>query len=286
MGGVASWGRILEHFPAARVRAAVASGRIVKIGHGVYALPQVEGAVVAARSLNGVLSLTSAALHLGLAVKSPPIRPHITVPRNRKVSPQRRRGVQLRYADVAIDGAATTPLQTVIDCARLLPFDEAISVADSALRSGKVGKESLVTAAEQSPRTGRNAALRVAREADGRADNPFESVTRAISREVPGINLVPQVHIFGIGTPDLVDLELGLVVECDSFKFHSNRSAVVKDVERYNAVELRGLSLLRFAWEHSMLRQDYVRATLREWLEGRAASNGRAVRKPCPRCAV
>ena len=286
MGGVASWGRIVEHFPAARVRTAVANGRVVKIGHGLYGLPQVERAVVAARSLNGVLSLTSAAMHHGFAVKTPPVRPHITVPRNRKVSPQRRRGVQLRYADVSTDGVATTPLQTVIDCARSLPFDEALSVADSALRSGKVGKGSLVTAAEQSPRTGRNAALRVAGEADGRADNPFESVTRAVSREVPGLNLVPQVHIPGVGTPDLVDKELGLVVECDSFKFHSNRSAVVKDVQRYNAVELRGLGLLRFAWEHSMLRQDYVRDTLREWLEGRAASDGRAVRQPCPRCAA
>ena len=186
MGGVASWGRIVEHFPAAQVRTAVANGRVVKIGHGLYGLPQVERAVVAARSLNGVLSLTSAAMHHGFAVKTPPFRPHITVPRNRKVSPQRRRGVQLRYADVSTDGVATTPLQTVIDCARSLPFDEALSVADSALRSGKVGKGSLLAAAEQSPRTGRNAALRVAREADGRADNPFESVTRAISGRFRG----------------------------------------------------------------------------------------------------
>jgi hypothetical protein len=286
MGGVTSWGRLVDQVPAARVRTAVANGRLVRIGHGLYALPQVEHSLVAARSLNGVLSLTSAALHHGLAVKTPPTRPHITVPRNRKVTSRRRRGVDLRYADVSTDGIATTPLQTVIDCARLLPFDEALSVADSALRSRRVGKESLVAAAEQSPRTGRNAALRVAHEADGRADNPFESVTRAISREFPRLNLVPQVTIHGVGTPDLVDQELGLVVECDSFKFHSNRSAVVKDVERYNAVELHGLGLLRFAWEHAMLRQDYIRDTLREWLDGRAASDGRAVRQLCPRCTA
>jgi hypothetical protein len=286
MGGVTSWGRLVGQFPAAQVRRAAANCRIVKIGHGLYALPQVEHALVAARSLSGVLSLTSAALHHGLAVKTPPTRPHITVPRNRKVSPQRRRGVDLHYGDISTDGIATTPLQTVIDCARVLPFDEAVSVADSALRSRMVGKGSLVVAAERSPRTGRNAALRVAHEADGRADNPFESVTRAISREFPELKLVPQVTIPGLGTPDLVDRELGLVVECDSFTFHSNRSAVVNDVERYNTVELRGLGLLRFAWEHSMLRQDYVRDTLREWLEARAASDGRAVRRPCPRCAA
>ena len=126
----------------------------------------------------------------------------------------------------------------------------------------------------------------MAHEADGRADNPFESVTRAISREFPRLNLVPQVTIQGVGTPDLLDQELGLVVECDSFKFHSNRSAVVKDVERYNAVELRGLGLLRFAWEHAMLRQDYIRDALREWLDGRAASDGQPVRQPCPHCTA
>jgi hypothetical protein len=286
LGGVASWRRLLAQFPAGQVRVAAANGRIVKIGHGVYALPQVDHALVAARSLNGVLSLTSAALHHGLAVKTPPVRPHVTVPRNRNVSAERRRGIDLHYGNVSSDGIATTPLQTVIDCARSLPFDEALSVADSALRSRKVGKRSLIVAAEQSPRTGRNAAVRVAQEADGRADNPFESVTRAISKEFPQLNLVPQVSIPGLGTPDLVDQELGLVVECDSFKFHSNRAAVVKDVERYNAVELRGLGLLRFAWEHSMLRPDYVRDTLREWLEARAASDGRAVRRRCPRCAA
>ena len=68
-------------------------------------------------------------------------------------------------------------------------------------------------AAEQSPRTGRNAALRVANEADGRADNPFESVTRAISKEFPRLKLVPQVTIPGLGTADLVDLERGLVAQ-------------------------------------------------------------------------
>ncbi len=42
--------------------------------------------------------------------------------------------------------------------------------------------------------------------------------------------------------------------------------AVVKDVERYNAAQLHQLGLLRFAWEHAMLRQDYVRETFRSWL--------------------
>lgn len=285
MGGVARWRTLVREVPASQVREAVARGRLVRISHGLYALPGRDEAQAAARSLNGVLSLTSAALHRGWAVKTPPAKPHVTVPRSRKVSPDRRRGVHLHFGEVESDGIATTPLQTVIDCARALPFDEALSVADSALRSG-LSKEALVGAAEQSPRTGRTKAVRVAHAADGRAENPFESVVRAVSLEFPELNLEPQVFIPGLGRPDLHDRERGLVVECDSFKFHSDRFAVVNDVERYNACALLELGLLRFAWEHAMHRQDYVRNTFREWLDVQAASDGLAVRPRCPRCAA
>jgi len=87
--------------------------------------------------------------------------------------------------------------------------------------------------------------------ADGRAENPFESVIRAISLEF-AVRLEPQVSIPGYGRADLCDRRLGLIVECDSFTFHSERSAVVKDVERYNSAAILGSPLLRFAWEHSM----------------------------------
>jgi hypothetical protein len=40
-------------------------------------------------------------------------------------------------------GKATSPLGTVLDCARYLPFGEALAVADSAVRSGKVQPEIL-----------------------------------------------------------------------------------------------------------------------------------------------
>lgn len=172
-----------------------------------------------------------------------------------------------------VDGMITTPVQTVVDCARTLPRDEALAVADSALRAGTERAE-LIAAALASPRTGRSRALEVIEAADGRADNPFESVIRCISHEFPSLHLVPQVEIAGLGRPDLYDAA-GLVVECDSFQFHSKRAAVVKDVERYNACQQLGLGLLRFAWEHAMLRQDYVREQFSGWL----AAHGHAVRR-------
>ncbi len=42
-----------------------------------------------------------------------------------------------------IDGWATSKVRTVLDCATELPFDEALAVADSALRHGDVTREEL-----------------------------------------------------------------------------------------------------------------------------------------------
>ena len=240
---------------------------IVRLTRGSYAVPGGDAAVEAATALSGVLSHASAAHHLGWKVKTVPRVPHVTVPRHRRIAPYRRRGVHVHFAEVEADGLATTPLQTVIDCARHLPFDEALSVADSALRSGTVDPHELRAAADLSPGTGRARAIRVANAADRRADNPFESVVRAISLEFPALRLVPQLYVPGVGYPDLHDRARRLVVECDSFQFHSGREAVVKDVERYNACELGGFPLLRFAWEHAMLRQDYVRECFGSFLE-------------------
>lgn len=275
-GGVASYRALTRAFARSHIEAALRTERIVRIGRGAYALPNGDQAVRAARALTGVLSLTSAALHWGWPVKSPPKQPHVTVPRHRTVAAHRRRGVIVHFADVEVDGIATSPVQTVLDCARQLPFDEALAVADSALRSGLVGPAELAAAAVRSPRSGRARAIRVAQCADKRAANPFESVVRAISYEYPAVQLIPQVTIAGLGMPDLYDRQLGLVVECDSFQFHSNRSAVVRDVERYNACTQLSLSLLRFAWEHAMLRQDYIRDQFAGWLE----THGLAVDQP------
>lgn len=105
------------------------------------------------------------------------------VPRKRK-DRQRPEGVRIVYADLKpeeVRGMATAPVRTVMDCASRMPFDEALAIADSALRARDATKRELLQAAECMPGRYRMRCLRVAREADGRADNPFESVLRAIA---------------------------------------------------------------------------------------------------------
>ena len=204
-------------------------GLIVKDARGRYALPTAEIGRRTANQLSAVISHTSAAAHWGWEMKVVPARPTVTVPRKRKVSLDIRTDVDVFWRTLAAGrvapGQATPPLQTVIDCARWLPFDEALAIADSALRHRSVTREQLLAAAASSNRDrGCPAVVRVLCAADGRADNPFETALRAISLDVPGLRLVPQVEIRGKGRrlvrPDLVDERLRIVAEADSFEHH------------------------------------------------------------------
>ena len=159
-------------------------------------------------------------------------------------------------------------MRTVLDCASRLPFDEALAIADSALRARDVDRAALVRAAERMPDRYRARCLRVATAADPRADNPFESVLRAIALDVPGLQVTPQRWIGRLGRADLVDPVLRLVIEAESFEFHGTRRLLKRDCERYNAFVLEGWWVVRFAWEHVMFQPDYVDRVLRGMVAG------------------
>lgn len=289
IGGVATAAELVRLCSRKRLRIAVARGRVVRDGHGRYSLPEADEALRAANRLSGVLCLDSAALHHGWKLKKRPLVPAVAVPRNRKLAPERRAGLRIRYVDIPADevrGRATDYVRTVMDCAARMPFDEALTVADSALRAGHVTKRELVRAAERSPDRYRARCLRVAEAADGRADNPFESVLRAIALDVPGLSVEPQVWIGG-RRADLVDESLRLVVEAESFEFHGLRRLLKRDCERYNAFVLDGWLVVRFAWEHVMFDADYVQDVLRSAVHLLSAGpGGRALDRPGQRPAA
>lgn len=257
-GGVLRAAELLMLVTRRQLQAALREGRVVRLRRGWYGLP--DGAArAAAASVGGVLGLLSAARYWGWKVKTEPEVPQVVVERGRKVPVSRRQGIEVRWACLAgaHDGVATDRVRTVIDCARLLPFDEALSVADSALRSRTVTRTELLLAAQRSPRTGRRRAIEVIELADPRAANPFESVLRAIVMETDG-RFVPQQWVGNIGKPDLCDDGNRLILEADSFEFHSTREALKRDIERYNAFVIEGWTVLRFSWEHVMTDPEYV----------------------------
>jgi len=106
---------------------------------------------------------------------------------------------------------------------------------------------------------------RVAAEADGDAANPFESVLRAVARDVMGLHVLPQRLVVtqrSTVRPDLVDVDLGVILEADSFEWHGDRRALRRDARRYNLLVVDGWIVLRFAWEDVMFDQPYVRDVL------------------------
>lgn len=267
-GGVATARDLVARTSRRKVRTALDRGEIVRDARGRYALPTADEARRAAHQLSGIVTGASAAAVHGLPMKLPPERPQVTVPRTRRVAPARREGVDVRWRDVPpehVRGGVLRVGPTVVDCARLLPFDEALAIADSALRQGMVSRTTLVRLADEVRTTGREQARRVAREASGKPSNPFESVLRAIALDVPGLDLQPHVLIEEAGlrvAPDLVDVERRVVVEAESFEFHGRRKALKQDCERYNVLVLAGWRVVRFAWEHVILDPGYVRSCL------------------------
>lgn len=271
-GGAMPRAEIMALLGRHRVDAAVAAGELVALRRGLLGLPGLDATAAAARALDGTVSGLSAARYWGWSLKREPARPCITVPRNR---PARADGTEvhrqdLSEAEVCLSRTGVrvaTPVRTVLDCARSLPFDEALCVADSALRDGLhtgLRREMLLAAVAGSPRTGRSRAERVIGLADPRAANAFESTTRAIALSVPGLRVEPQGDLgysesglqqYG----DLVDMRLRLLIECESWAYHSGEEPFRRDIRRYTYLVSHGWTVLRFVWEDVMQRPERVR---------------------------
>jgi very-short-patch-repair endonuclease len=291
-GGLATRAQLMRVCGRAAVDRALASGALVAVARGRYTGRWTHTDLARAHALTGVLSHESAALHHGWEVLHVPEQAHVIVPAKRRVSRENRRGVVLHYADLHVDeisGTVTNRERTLVDCLRSLPLSSALAVADSALRAGD-DPAWLVKVAAGVRGPGAKQARFVARHASELAANPFESGLRAISLGVPDLNMRPQVDLQAdgrfLGRPDLVDLELGIVAEADSFEWHGGRSALVRDARRYNGFVVDGWMVLRFTWEDVMWHPDAVEKVLRAAVDRqekmRSGRRSRRQRPPSP----
>jgi predicted transcriptional regulator of viral defense system len=156
---------------------------LTRLTRGVYALPNLVEPLAVAAQLRGVVSHESAARLRGVKLIDEPATLHVTVPHTAHPTPLP--GVTLHrtrtFTGEDVDQGITTPLRTVLDCAASMPFREALAIADSALAQSLIREQDhLIAAADRTRGPGRAKRLRVARSADRRADNPFESALRAI----------------------------------------------------------------------------------------------------------
>ncbi len=259
LGGSARRADLLRQTSARALTRAVSGQEVVRVARGRYALPLLPPALQMAGALSGVVSHASAAQYWQLEAIAEPASIHITVP----PSAHRRavRAATLHYAATDAE-RITSPLRTVLDCARSMPFREGLAIADSALRRQLITRDELMWAAHDLTGPGSRVARRVCAWADARAANPFESALRASALDAGQQGFVPQFLIDDTWRVDLGDPKRRIVAEADSFTFHGSRAALDRDCRRYDEMVSRGWLVLRFSWEQVMFDEPWVIQTI------------------------
>ena len=261
-----------------QIRRALRRLHAVRLARGLYRLPNVECSDEEVRSLvareRGVLSHLSAAVWWGFDVVVDPARPQVTVGRHRS-----RAGASVMRRELTPDDVTrcrglriTTPMRTVLDCARTLPLAEAVVVADSALRLRAITMEELRAAANLvtfGPAAGK------ARAALALADDACGSVLESLLRVLLASNgLAPPCsqHVIRDRTGrrvkrvDFAWPDHRLIVEADGFEFHSTRASYRDDRRCGNAYTRAGWRFLRFSWEDVVDHPEEVLAAVRDCL--------------------
>lgn len=254
------------------IRTARRSGTIVPIRRGCFAeIGQVTAAspedrhllaaraALAAASSGLVLSHESAAIAWDFHLwRGAPELVHLTTDRPTGGRRDRMRHVHAHRLD-AEDVTerhglpTTTAARTIADLACALPFDEAVCVGDSALRSQAVAPELLAAAlARCGRRRGTAKARRVLSLLDGRSESVGESRSRVYFDrfDVPAPDL--QVEIVVDGKTYRVDfLWDGIVGEFDGLSKYAGDQggdAVVREKLREDALRAAGYVVIRWTW--------------------------------------
>lgn len=288
LGHVATWAELQPHVTRRAVTTAVSRGEVERLSRDRYATPGLHAARREAERHHGVVSHLSAAVHHGFKVRTPPARPQVTVPRTHHVTKADDDCCEVRLRRLGPGDHAqgvTTPLRTVLDCARDLAFEDALCVADSALRSTQVTADDLIAVARRARGPRARALRRVAQHAHGGSSGPMETVLRVIALGCD-LDLSPQLQIADHGLFAVVDLgdpALRLAVEADSFAWHGDRRALDRDCRRYDELVVWGWTVLRFSWEQVMLDRDFVEWCLTHVGRGRDGIAPPVPPRPTPR---
>lgn len=264
LGGVASRRRLEAMTSRRAVARALVSGDVVAASRSVCRLADLDRSLARATDLGGRVAVVSAAVAHGWEVAAVPDRPWVML--DHSAHRARAVDVHLVWGDLRDEpGLVTSERRTLLDCARRLPFAQALAVADSALRHGRDLEEFAADATAVRGK-GAAAAREVALHASPLAANPFESVLRALAIRA-GLDVRPQVELeVGDGErrvrPDLVDVGRRLVLEADSWEFHGSKQMFQQDCWRYTALVVDGWTVLRFTWWQVMFEPDWVLACL------------------------
>lgn len=291
-GGTGDIALLRKHCGRKKIEQELTAGHIQRLRKGHYALPALPDMYRAAILNRATLSHHSAAVHHGIELLRQPEALHVTLAPNRQVL-VREPGTRVHFSRLApedidtfgFEVPVTSATRTVLDCAATLSFDEALAIADSAVRKNLTSKQKLDQAVQGYQCNGARAARRVVQNVDGGAANPFESKLRAICLEHGLSTVTPQFKVALSGSNayiDVCDQRLMVALEAEGFEHHGHRKALHADCSRGDELVRRGWTLLRFSWEHIMFDEHWVAEVIRDTLAiaaGRNRSSGPARRR-------
>lgn len=232
-----------------RIRAALDSGAVIRVGRSWLARPDANAEAVRAVAARGILGGESAlrsyriwvSQHTGTCIVSPSTASRL---------PPLRRG-EYRIRRDAPPSPRTPWRVGVVDAlAQYLPRVadpyHAAATLDSALNRRLVTAHDLDQLMQRMPRRIR----RLRRHLDGRAESGLETLLRMAIRAA-GWTVESQVEIPGVGRVDLV-IDGWLVIEADGSRWHDDHESIERDRERNAALVRRGYRWHRFGYDRIM----------------------------------
>lgn len=264
LGGVARTATLLRAGATKREIAALAALGS-KPARGIIALPGCNPDYLFALVHNGLLTCGSAATSHGLWIRDVPLRRHLAVAHSRV-------DVFTAHRIVRFPGHDLLPIasveDTVLHALHCLPLMEAVSMAESAIRAGKVDRgmlEGLVRAPRSAQARRALSLVTATAESQPEVEARLLFVARGWRVEV-------QARIPGVGRVDLL-IEGLVIVEIDGHAFHADRAAFVEDRRRQNEALRLGYPTLRYppevVWRDPDCLLRDVEELLRSWGPGR-----------------
>ncbi len=264
---------------------------VFRLGCNQPTLDEREMAALLAAGEEAVLSHTSAARRLGLAVPRDE-SVHVTVPESRKATVRGAkvwRSRNLSPSDVTKRGRLrlTNLARTIIDLAAVLDEGWLRACFDSAVRQNKsnVGWISRTLARHGPGKRGvgrLRALVDEYRQGDEVPDSVLESLGVELARATGRKPLLHCDVMDGarhVAEVDLAWPEVKLCVEFDGWKTHGTRAAFVRDRARDRDLFPLGWTVLRYTWDDVVHDRDNVLDQLVRSYESRARSSRRSHRR-------
>jgi very-short-patch-repair endonuclease len=282
-GAVARWQLLARGITAEQIAYRIKAGRLRVVHRGVYLVGHVataplayEAAAVLAFRSGAVISHRSAAKILGL-LDCRGDECWVTTPRGDSSRP----GLIVRKATLepcditSVERIrTTTAARTILDCAAVLPKrdDDRLEIMCAQAKAHHdVGVPELWQQIERNP--GKPGVPRLAKLIEKRVPRrPKRELERRLLKLIRASDLPePEVNVWLEGAErDLAWRDQRLVVEADSYTFHSDPRTWARDIGKTNDLQLRGYVILRFTWFDVTERPQWVLAEIRRALALRA----------------